>query len=70
MPGKQDGKWNFFGSCVEQWLLPKAHELLDIDTIAVFSSVEGEAAGLYCAGAGRPSYQKEQAYRLARMEPG
>ena len=55
---------------MEQWLLPKVHELLDIDTIAVFSFVEGEVAGLYCAGAGWPSYPQKLTYPSFRMEPG
>jgi len=68
MLGKQDGKRDFFDSYVEQRLLPKEHELLDIDARVDFSFVEEEVADLYCAGTGRPSYPPEQVFRILFLE--
>jgi transposase len=68
MLGKQDGKRDFFDSYVEQRLLPKEHELLDINARVDFSFVEEEVADLYCAGTGRPSYPPEQVFRILFLE--
>jgi transposase len=68
MLGKQDGKRDFFDSYVEQRLLPKEHELLDIDAMVDFSFVEEEVADLYCAGTGRSSYPPEQMFRILFLE--
>lgn len=68
MLGKQDVKKDFFDSYVEQQLLPKEHELLDIDAKVDFSFVEEEVADLYCSNTGRPSYPPEQMFRILFLE--
>jgi len=49
MLGKQDGANDFLDCCVEQRLLPKNHELLDIDAKIDFSFVEQEIGDLCCS---------------------
>lgn len=68
MLGKQDGRKDFFDGYVEQRLLPKEHELLDIDKQIDFSFVEEEVKDLYCADNGRPCYPPEQMFRILFLE--
>ena len=68
MLGKQDGRRDFFDGYVEQWLLPKEHELLEIDEQIDFSFVEEEVRDLYCASNGRPSYPPERMFRILFLE--
>jgi len=68
MLGKQDGASDFFDSYVEQRLLPKEHELLDIDAKIDFSFVEEEVEDLYCSDNGRPSYPPQQMFRILFLE--
>ena len=68
MLGKQDGRRDFFDGYVEQRLLPKEHELLEIDERIDFSFVEEEVRDLYCASNGRPSYPPEQMFRILFLE--
>ena len=66
--GKQDGQRDFFDDYVEQRLLPKEHELLEVDERIDFSFVEEEVRDLYCASNGRPSYPPEWMFRILFLE--
>jgi len=68
MLGKQDGQNDFSNSYVEQRLLPKEHELLQIDAKIDFSFVEEEVEDLYCSDNGRPSYPPQQMFRILFLE--
>lgn len=68
MLGKQDGANDLFNGYVEQRLLPKKHELLEIDAKIDFSFVEEEAGDLYCRDNGRPSYPPQQMFRILFLE--
>ncbi len=68
MLGKQNGRKDFFDGYVEQRLLSKEYELLDIDKRIDFSFVEEEVKDLYCAGNGRPCYPLEQMFRILFLE--
>lgn len=68
MLGQQDGRRDFFNGYVEQRLLPKKHELLEIDEQIDFSFVEEEVRDLYCSDNGRPSYPPERMFRILFLE--
>lgn len=68
MLGKQDGRRDFFNGYVEQRLLPKEHELLEIDERIDFSFVKEEVSDLYCSDNGRPSYPPERMFRILFLE--
>jgi len=56
MLGKTDPQENFFDSYIEEYFLPKEHELLKIKENVDFSFIEEETGDLYAKEMGRPSY--------------
>jgi len=68
MLGKTDSQSNFFDSYVEEYFLPKEHELLEIKEKIDFSFIEKETKDLYAKIAGRPSYPPEVMFKILFLE--
>ena len=64
MLGKTDLQASFFDSYVEEYFLPKEHELLKIKNEIGFSFIEEETQDLYAKVAGRPSYPPEFMFKI------
>jgi len=68
MLGKTDPQASFFDSYVEEYFLPKEHELLKIKKEIDFSFIEEETKDLYAKVAGRPSYPPEVMFKILFLE--
>jgi len=68
MLGKTDPQENFFDSYIENYFLPKEHELLEIKEKVNFSFIEEETEDLYAKVAGRPSYPPEVMFKVLFLE--
>ena len=68
MLGKTDPQASFFDSYVEEYFLPKKHELLKIKKELDFSFIEEETKDLYAKAAGRPSYPPEVTFKILFLE--
>ena len=68
MLGKTDPQASFFDSYVEEYFLPKEHELLKIKEKIDFSFIEKETKDLYAKVAGRPSYPPEVMFKILFLE--
>jgi len=68
MLGKTDPQASFFDSYVEEYFLPKEHELLKIKEKVDFSFIEEETKDLYAKVAGRPSYPPEVMFKILFLE--
>jgi len=68
MLGKTDPQASFFDSYVEEYFLPKEHELLKIKDEIDFSFIEEETKDLYAKVAGRPSYPPEVMFKILFLE--
>ena len=68
MLGKTDSQVNFFDSYIEEYFLPKGHELLKIKERVDFSFIEEETKDLYAKVAGRPSYPPEVMFKILFLE--
>lgn len=68
MLGKTDPQASFFDSYVEEYFLPKEHELLKIKDEIDFSFIEEETKDLYARVAGRPSYPPEVMFKILFLE--
>ena len=68
MLGKTDPQASFFDSYVEEYFLPKEHELLKIKDEVDFCFIEEETKDLYARVAGRPSYPPEVMFKILFLE--
>jgi len=68
MLGKTDPQASFFDSYVEEYFLPKEHELLKIKKEVDFSFIEEETKDLYAKAAGRPSYPPGVMFKILFLE--
>jgi len=68
MLGKTDPQASFFDSYIEEYFLPKEHELLKIKNEIGFSFIEEETKDLYAKVAGRPSYPPEVMFKILFLE--
>ncbi len=68
MLGKTDPEASFFDSYVEEYFLPREHELLKIKSEIYFSFIEEETKDLYAKVAGRPSYPPEVMFKILFLE--
>ncbi len=68
MLGKTKPQGNFFDSCVEEYFLPKEHELLKIKEKVDFSFIEKETKDLYAKRVGKPSYPPEVMFKIFFFE--
>jgi len=68
MLGKTDPQANFFDSYIEEYFLPKEHELLKIEEKIDFSFIEKETKDIYAKVAGRPSYTPEVMFKILFLE--
>ena len=68
MLGKTDPQGNFFDSYIEEYFLPKEHELLEIKEKIDFSFIEKETGGLYTKTVGRNSYPPEVMFKILFLE--
>tara|TARA_B100001971_G_scaffold41521_1_gene36537 strand:+ start:224 stop:634 length:411 start_codon:yes stop_codon:yes gene_type:complete len=65
---KTDPQDSFFDSYVEEYFLPKEHELLKIKDEIDFYFIEEETRDLYARVAGRPSYPPEVMFKILFLE--
>ena len=68
MLGKTDPQASFFDSYVEEYFLPKEHELLKIKEKVDFSFIEEETEDLYAKAVGRTSYPPEVMFKILFLE--
>ena len=68
MLGKTDPQATFFDSYVEEYFLPKEHELLKIKEKVDFSFIGKETKDLYAKIVGRPSYPPEVMFKILFLE--
>jgi len=68
MLGKTDPQASFFDSYVEEYFLPKEHELLKIKEKVDFSFIEEETKDLYAKAVGRTSYPPEVMFKILFLE--
>lgn len=64
MLGKVNSQKNFFDSYIEEYFLPKEHELLKIKEKINSSFIEEETKTLYSEKRGRPSYPPEVMFKI------
>lgn len=68
MLGKTDPQGNFFDSYIEEYFLPKKHELLKIKEKVDFSFIEEETRDLYSEEMGRVSYPPVVMFKILFLE--
>ena len=68
MLGKTDPQGNFFDSYIEEYFLPKEHELLKIKEKVDFSFIEEETRDLYSEEVGRPSHPPLVMFKILFLE--
>jgi len=68
MLGRTDLQVSFFGSFIEEYFLPKEHELLKIKKEVDFSFIEEETKDLYAKVAGRTSYPPVLIFKILFLE--
>lgn len=68
MLGKTDPQGNFFDSYIEEYFLPKEHELLKIKENVDFSFIENKTKDLYSKEMGRPSHPPKVMFKILFLE--
>lgn len=68
MLGKTDSQGNFFDSYIEEYFLPKEHELLKIKENVGFSFIEEQTKDLYAKEMGRPSHPPVFMFKILFLE--
>ena len=68
MLGKTDPQGSFFDSYVQEYFLPKEHELLKIKESVDFSFIEEETRDLYSKEIGRPSHPPVGMFKIIFLE--
>jgi len=66
--GKTDAQGNFFESYIQEYFLPKEHELLKIKESVDFSFIEEETRDLYSEDVGRPSHPPVVMFKILFLE--
>jgi len=68
MLGKTEPQGNFFDSYIEDYFLPREHELLKIKENLDFSFIEEETRDLYSKETGRPSHPPVVMFKILFLE--
>ena len=68
MLGKTDPQVSFFDSFIEEYFLPKEHELLKIKEKVDFSFIEEKTRNLYAEAVGRTSYPPKVMFKVLFLE--
>jgi len=68
MLGRTDPQGNFFDSYIEEYFLPKEHELLKIKENVDFSFIEEKVRDLYSKDMGRPSHPPKVMFKILFLE--
>jgi len=68
MLGKTDPQGSFFDSYIEEYFLPREHELLKIKENVDFSFIEEKVRDLYSKEMGRPSHPPKVMFKILFLE--